>query len=43
MLPASLREVTVDAQVLRAMGLANRDGGGLPSDFSSTVDGSGGP
>ena len=44
-LAPSLREVTVDAQVLRAIGLANRDGVGLsswlPSDRSSTVAGSG--
>jgi hypothetical protein len=43
MLPPSLREVTVDAQVLRAIGLANRAGVWLPSDCSSTVAGSGDP
>src|SRR6267154_1341574 len=43
MLPPSLREVTVDAQVFRAIGLANLAGEWLSSDFSSTVDGSGDP
>ena len=43
MLPPSLREVTVDAQVFRAIGLANREGVWLPSDCSSTVAGSGDP
>jgi hypothetical protein len=43
MLPPSLREVTVDAHVLRAIGLANRAGVRLPSDCSSTVAGSGDP
>lgn len=42
-LPPSLKDVTVDAQVLRAIGLANRDGVRLPSDRSSTVAGSGDP